>query len=112
MNFADKLLKDYGLKYEELNYEEREYIRSINLGHKGYSLADMKEDMRKLKDSIALQLTETPDDEEHRETNTKLKARLKNYMVLYAKLSAPAEAEKALRRALENKGVEKSPVSY
>lgn len=103
MDFVQKLLEEKGLKYEELNYVEQEYIKNLNLGQKGYTLSDFKEALYGLKDHVAMELCDTPDDEEHRNKNTLLKARLKNYMVLYAKLVAPEKAQKALEKALENK---------
>lgn len=102
-NFVQSLLEEKGLKYEDLNYTEKEYIKNLNLGQQGYSLADFKDALYQLKDQLAMELCDTPSDQEHAEKNVLLKARLKNYMILYAKLVAPQKAQEALERALENK---------
>ena len=101
MDFVSKLLQDSDLKYEDLNYVEKEYLKNLNLGQEAYTLVDFKTDLARLRDSLALELCNTPTEEA--EKNVMLKARLLNYMLLLAKLSAPEEAQKAIERALANK---------
>ena len=98
----DKILDEYGLKYEDLNMEERETYNSKVFNVKAISVEDIKEHVTAMKNSIALQLTDVPDDDEHQDKNRKLKARLKNYLVLEAFLNTPVRAEKALREAVGN----------
>lgn len=99
----NNLLKEKGLEYDQLNYEEREWINNINLGSKGYSLGDLKDDLNALIRSMTLELTDTPDNESTYEKNRTLKARLKNYIVLHTKLSAPEQARKFLEKAMNSR---------
>lgn len=56
-----------------------------------------------MKNSIALQLSDLLVlDEQSKEKDRLLKARLKNYLVLEAFLTSPEKAEKALRDSLKN----------
>ncbi len=103
INHLDKLLEEQGLKYEDLNYEEREFYNKASFSTKGLSISDLKEKILELKDSIAMQLADTPDNEGSYEKNRTLKARLQNYITLYAFLVTPEKAEQALKRALDNK---------
>lgn len=97
-NLKDKILEEYGLHYEDLNIEERETYNSSYFNLKTLSIEDIKNYISDMKNSIALQLTDIKGDEF--EKNIILKARLKNYLLLEAFLTAPDKAEKALRESL------------
>jgi len=101
MNPLDNILQEYGLKYEDLNSAERETYKQSVFNIKNLSIGDLKSMIVEMKNSIALQLSDTPDTDEYLDTNRKLKARLKNYLVLEAFLTTPDKAEQALRKGLE-----------
>jgi hypothetical protein len=98
----DKILKDSGLKYEELNEQEKETYRQQNFQLQSLTAGDVLQHVRFMKDGVALQLCDVPDDTLNRDKNSKLKARLKNYIVMEAFLSTPEKAEQAIRNALKN----------
>jgi len=100
-NLLDKALEDLGLKYDDLNVAERETYRQKSFQAKTLTIPDLIDNVRVMKDSVALQLSDTPDMEENQDTNCKLKARLKNYIVLEAFLTSPEKAERALKQSLE-----------
>jgi hypothetical protein len=93
MNPLDKILNDYGLKYEDLNIEERDTYNQANFKLKEMTVADIRKYVSDMKNSIALQICDV-------EYDVALKARLKNYILLEAFLSSPDAAEKALRDAM------------
>ncbi len=101
-NLLDKVLEEYGLNYEDLNIEERETYNQKMFDVKNLTVADLLVHIQDMKNAIALQLSDVPDDEEHRDLNSKLKARLKNYLVQEAFITSPDKAEKAIRDALKN----------
>lgn len=101
MNLLDEILNENGLRYEDLNTAERETYRQSVFSLKSLTIGDLKEAIIDMKNSIAMQLSDTPDTEEHFDTNRKLKARLKNYLLLEAFLTTPDKAERALRQGLE-----------
>lgn len=102
MNLSDKILDELGLKYEDLNIVERETYQQAVFSVQNLSLDDVKVNIVEMKNAIAMQLCDIPDDTEHQDINCKLKARLKNYLVLEAFLTVPEKAEKALRNSLQN----------
>lgn len=102
LNIGDRILKEQGLTYEDLNALERETYRQQVFNIKTLSLSDVIQNVIDMKNSIALQLCDIPDDTLNRDKNSKLKARLKNYLLLEAFLTSPERAEKALRNNLKN----------
>ena len=100
-NVLDKILEDQGLNYEDLNSAERETYRKANFSLHKLTVADVKTYITNMKNSVALQLTETP--LENTEENVILKARLKNYILLESFLLTPEKAEEALKKQLEKK---------
>lgn len=82
MNPFDDLIKSAGLTYEELTPDEKETYQKQMLQVRNLSIDDIAKVLTKLRYAVELQLVDTPDSEDHRDANSKLKARLKNYMVL------------------------------
>lgn len=104
-NLLDKVLEEYGLKYEDLNASERETYNSKVFEVKNLSITDLKEKIIDMKNSIALQLCDVlvdANDVDSIKKDFHLKARLKNYLMLEAFLTSPEKAEKALRDSLNN----------
>ena len=97
-NLKDKILEEYGLKYEDLNIEERETYQSSYFNVKTLTVGDVRDYVTNMKNAIALQLSDLSGKDF--EKNLILKARLKNYLLLETFLSAPDKAEKALREGL------------
>jgi hypothetical protein len=103
MNLYDKYLEATGLKYEDLSPAERETFNQAVFSIKNLSIADLREYISDMKNTIALQLSEvTGSEDADIEKDLVLKARLKNYILLEAFLTAPEKAEKALNKQLEN----------
>lgn len=102
-NLKDKILEEYGLKFEDLNIEERETYNSSYFDIKSITLQDLKQHITDMKNAVALQLCDVASDIDK---DRSLKARLKNYILLEAFLTAPEKAEQALRSGLE--GAKKS----
>lgn len=102
INLLDKVLEEYNLSYEDLNIEERDTYNKQVFDLKTLTIGDLVEHIQNMKNAIALQLTDVPDDVEHIDINCKLKARLKNYLLQEAFLTSPDKAEKSLREALKN----------
>jgi hypothetical protein len=82
INLFEQILEEAGLKYEELNPEEKETYKSKIIQIRDLGVSDISDVMTQLRYAVETQLVDTPDDDEHRDLNCKLKARLKNYMVL------------------------------
>lgn len=100
----DELLQmlGYNLKYDDLTQVEREtfHKKLEEIKRNPPSIADEREHIRIMKESVERELTKT--------TNTKeedilLKARLRNYSLLDAFLVSAEKAEKALKNAEESK---------
>lgn len=100
-NIFDKILESQGISYDDLNPIEKETYHSKQFQPKKLTLDVVLEYVRGMKDSIAIQLADTPDDTDSLDTNRKLKARLKNYVLFEAFLTAPEKAERAMKRAIE-----------
>jgi len=98
-NALDRLLKAQGLNYEDLNPEEKLTYNKSSFNLQKLTVSDVKNYVSDMKNSIALQLTDTP--EESVAVRHILSARLKNYILLEAFLVRPEKAEEALNRQLE-----------
>jgi hypothetical protein len=101
MNLSDKILEEAGLRYEDLSPEEKETYNAQFFNIKNLTIEDLKQHVIDMKNSIAIQLSDT-DPQEDEYTDLILKARLKNYILLEAFLTTPEKAEKALRNAISN----------
>ena len=102
INTLDKILEEQGLQYEDLDAAERETYRKANFDLKILSIGDVKNYVSYMKDSVALLLSDTPSNEEVKVIH--LQARLKNYILLEAFLTAPEKAEEAFRKQMDKKG--------
>jgi len=102
MNLSDKLLEEMGLKYEDLNLTERETYNQQVFNVKNITIADLKEHINDMKNSVAMQLSDLTNVDEQYDKDIFLKARLKNYILLEAFLTSPDKAEKALKDSLAN----------
>lgn len=101
MNLLDRVLQDNGIKYEHLNTAEKETYNAKYFELEQITPEKLTTYIRDMKDSIAMQLTDVPWWKLF--TNVLLKARLKNYILLEAFLTAPQKAEEAMRKALSTK---------
>ena len=101
MNYLDDILRDQGLEYEDLNYEEREFYNAANVKTQTVTPTDLNNRIVELIYSLCLQLTETSDDQKHYQENRVLKARLKNYLLLHLYLDSPKKAQEALKASIE-----------
>lgn len=99
----DKILEKLNLKYEDLNFSEREtlnlWLETLNKGQ--ITLEDVKAHITSMKDSVETELANTSH-------NTKqdlfLKARLRNYILLEGFLSSPERAKRAIEQQLSGIG--------
>lgn len=100
----DELLQALGLEYEQLNLDERNTLNEwlSALQTKQLTVSDIRSYINKMKDEIARKLAEVPDDEKHKTENILLKARLQNYILLYAFVSSPFEAKQELENYIAN----------
>lgn len=118
----DELLKSFGLDYEQLDTPghtgERDTMMSWLMALKSNALTveKIRDYIGSMKDSVEKELVNTPEMETSwlffQRPNRKavlLKARLQNYMELYAFLTTPERAEEAIKQKLEGL---KSKVSY
>jgi len=100
-NIYDKILKDQALGYEDLTTAEQETYNKSNFAPKTLSVGDVKNYVSYMKNSIALQLTNTSLDDELK--IVLLQARLKNYILLEMFLLAPEKAEEAFKKQVAKK---------
>lgn len=104
------LLEEKGIRYEDLNPAEQETFKQWEqaLAQKQLTLEGVKDYVKSLIEAIEKELTEL------KETTSfwtflfswkkdfYLKARLKNYLILYDFLSAPDKARKYIEQSLTN----------
>jgi len=100
-NPFDKLLEKKGLEYEDLTKDERDFYNNAEQSIKSISLNDLAENITDVLYSLLLDHCNTPDTPEHQDTNNKIKARLKNYLVMLTFLNAPKKAIRELERSIE-----------
>ena len=101
MPSIDEFLSKFGITYEKLNEAERETLTGWlqNLSTQQITLEDIKTYIRKMVDGVARELCV---DELPKKKDIFLKARLRNYLLLYDFLTAPEEAQKSLERNIKN----------
>ena len=110
-NVIDSLLKriDPNIKYEDLNFSERETLTSWlkQLETKKLTLEMVKEHIRNLIRAVEVELIDTPEFERiwgifpiASRKHLLLKARLKNYLLIENMLSANERAKKAIEQQL------------
>lgn len=102
LNKFDNILKDAGIQYSELTPDEKQLYHESVLQIRDLSLDDIGTAVQRFRYAVELQLVDTPDDEEHRDTNCKLKARLKNYIVLEMFLLDPKIRKEQMINQLKN----------
>lgn len=104
------LLDKFSIKYEDLNTAEKETFQEWQkaLDSKQITLEDVKDYIRSLIEAVEKEISEV------KETTSfwtflygwkkdfYLKARLKNYLILYDFLSAPEKARKHIEKSLTN----------
>jgi len=97
----DNFLSKFGLKYDDLREEEREYlVRMVErVSKKQVTVKDIEESIKGMIESVARELSS---ESLSRRKDVFLKARLKNYLLLYDILTAPEKAKKALEKQLKN----------
>lgn len=89
------------IKYEDLTPAERDTFQRYlgDLEKSVITLASVRDYISQMKQQVEQELTKVGLDDE---TDTFLKARLRNYMLLEAFLSTPEKARQALEKALGN----------
>jgi len=95
----DELLKDKGLKYEDLNPVERETLHTWMeaLQKSQITPERVKEYIGTMRDAVENELTKIGHESKQ---DIYLKARLRNYMLLDAFLTSPEKAKQQLERVL------------
>jgi len=95
----DEILSKFGLKYGDLEKDEKETLKTWMeaLSKNELNLEKVREYLSSMRSSVEQELTKVGH-------NTKedifMKARLRNYMLLEAFLSTPERAKKAIEQAL------------
>jgi hypothetical protein len=109
MNFAtDELLKNLGLKYEDLNFVERDTYNKMltQLAKSEISLTSWKDNITQMKVQVELEMyTISEDDLDDKKVKSKLKsllARLKNYILLESYLLSSERAKATLKAQITN----------
>lgn len=124
MRTLDKLLQDKGLKFEDLNPDEKEIYFSWNeaLSKSKISVDSVRDFITQSRYAIELELTESKDKpqswislltlfipivgiirkfyQDRRESE--LKARLRNYILIENMLTSPERAEKMIKKQISN----------
>jgi hypothetical protein len=95
----DLVLKQYDLKYEDLNAVERETFHKMlsSMQESTLTVANLKDYIVSMKESVEHELTKF---DLGSKQDLFLKARLRNYMLLEAFLTTPEKAKKALHESL------------
>ena len=95
----DDLLQRVGLKFEDLNAQEREtlnvWLQALQQGE--LNTGKVKEYIASMRDGVEQELTKA---DLNSKQDTFLKARLRNYMLLEAFLSTPEKAKGQMERAV------------
>jgi hypothetical protein len=96
---TDALLKQFGLKYEDLNAVEREtFNNQVNAIQQGQlTLEKLKENITTMRESLILEMST-------HDTGSKqdlfVKARIRNYSLILSLFDGAEKARKALERSL------------
>jgi len=98
----DDLLTLMGIGYDDLTPEEKAVYEQSLIEIRNLDLGDITDSITSMKYAVELKLCDTPDDESSRDLNSKLKARLKNYVLLEMMLLEPVKRKQILRKQLEN----------
>lgn len=105
------LLEKFGLSYEDLNTVEKEtYVAWLNdWENKKLDIADVRNYIVAMKNAVAMELADTPYND--KDKGRILKARLKNYILLEAFLTAPEKARERLEATVKSLAKNKSLTS-
>lgn len=97
---TDLFLKKYGLKFEDLNSNEKEtYFSMVQaIQESNLTIEKIKEYIKAMRSSVEEELTRY---DLGSKQDLFLKARLRNYILLEAMLTTPEKAKKALEDALK-----------
>lgn len=97
----DEILKQYGLRYEDLNIGEKETLNNwLDSANSAVITIDViREYIYNMRESV---LMEVSNYENGSKQDIMCKARIRNYTLLLAFLSTPDKARQALERALKN----------
>lgn len=100
MNILDKFLEDRGLKYQDLNREEKDfYLNSQKqIEQKPPTIHEQVEQLEDMLDNLLFELIEV---RTKNNKDTFLKARVKNLLIIKASLTNAERAKKQLQRLLE-----------
>lgn len=101
-NPFDKVLEEKKLNYEDLTEAEKRLYNQAGHSARPITPEELSENIDECVYSVALTLCDTGDNPELYDANRKLKARLKNYLILQAFLSAPLKAAKAYERSIQD----------
>jgi hypothetical protein len=104
------LLDKYGIKYDDMNALERETFDSWSksLASKQLTLTDVETHVKSLIEAVNKDLADLKESTSfwtylyQWKRDTYLKARLRNYMMLYDFLTAPAKARQFIEQSLQN----------
>jgi len=101
MTILDTLLKDSGLKYEDLNVSEKETLNTWmeTLEKNVMSLEKVRGYITSMKEAVEQELTKS---NLKSKQDTFLKARLRNYMLLEAFMSTPERAKQQVENAISS----------
>jgi hypothetical protein len=93
------ILERVGLKYEDLNFDEKETLNGWMKQLQGnkLTLEDVRKNIVSMKESVEREITVVG---LNTKQDTLLKARLRNYMLLEAFMTSPEKAEQALERQM------------
>jgi len=101
MDQLDEFLKKLGLKYENLNSEERDtytsWLKALQQGN--LTTERVKEYISSLRSNVENQLTRF---DVGKNEDIYLKARLRNLILIEAMMATPERAKRALEQALAN----------
>lgn len=105
------LLEKFGLSYEDLNTAEKEtYVAWLNdWENKKLDIVDVRNYIVAMKNAVAMELADTPYSD--KDKGRILKARLKNYILLEAFLTAPEKARERLEATVKSLAKNKSLTS-
>jgi len=106
----NEILRKYGLKFEDLNAVERETLNTMlqSIQKNEVTIDKIKQYIALMKDAVSQELEDEPEYirillfKFENKKQVFLKARLRNYRLLYSMLETPERAKKALHEALTN----------
>lgn len=101
INPFDRLLEEKGIKYEDLTPVEKETYLKAGKDIKAVDVDELHTHVKDMMLSLLVDLCTTPDTKEMADKNRKLKARVHNYLLLDAFISAPHKTAEHLRKQID-----------